>query len=97
MKRPFINSNPTVHKEKEMVSFRKAILLLAVLALAAGTVSAQIVNCTTRATPTIMRSEGLTEEAGRIEIRCEGLTPGQPIGPVTFRLFTSPWQITSKL
>jgi hypothetical protein len=80
-----------------MVSFRKALLLLAVLVLVAGTVSAQIVNCTTRATPTIMRSEGLTEEAGRVEIRCEGLTPGQPIGPVTFRMFTAPWQITSKL
>lgn len=80
-----------------MVSFRKALLLLAVLVLVAGTVSAQIVNCTTRATPTIMRSEGLSEEAGRIEIRCDGLVPGQPIGPVTFRLFTAPWQITSKL
>lgn len=80
-----------------MVSFRKALLLLAVLVLVAGTVSAQIVNCTTRATPTIMRSEGLTEEAGRIEIRCDGLVPGQAIGPLTFRLFTAPWQITSRL
>lgn len=80
-----------------MVSFRKAILLLAVLALAAGTVSAQAISCTTRSTPTIMRAEGLTEEAGRIDIECTGLTPGQAVGPLNFRLFTSPWQITSRV
>lgn len=80
-----------------MFDFRKALLLLAVLVFATGIVSAQGVTCSTTSTPSLMRAEGLTEPIGTISVECRNLVPGQPVGPLTFRLFTNPWQITSKV
>jgi hypothetical protein len=78
LKSPFINSNPHLHKEKEMVDFRKAFLLLAVLVLVAGIASAQYspLTCTANAgNPPQMRAEGLAEPIGDVQIFCYGGTP----------------------
>jgi hypothetical protein len=74
-----------IHKEKEMVSFRRCILALAVLALFASLGSAQIVTgplgtssagnfaCAANvANPTAARSEGYAELLGDIVITCTG-------------------------
>jgi len=74
------------HKEKEMVSFRRIILAIAVLALFTGLASAQVViggngsnggllTCTANvANPTQARSEGYAELLGDISIICTGGT-----------------------
>jgi hypothetical protein len=98
LKRPFINSNSTVHKEKEMFSFRKAILLLAVLALGASMASAQFppLSCTLNGgAPPLLRAEGLTEEVGQAFIQCTGGNPGNP-GTINIRVFTPGFTITSR-
>jgi hypothetical protein len=71
-----------IHKEKEMVSFRRCILALTVLALFVGLASAQVstsssstgpLNCTaTSANPTSARAEGYAELLGDIVITCTG-------------------------
>jgi hypothetical protein len=97
LKRPFINSNSTVHKEKEMVDFRKALLLLAVLVFATGFASAQALNCTLNGgAPPLLRAEGVAEEIGQAFITCTGGTVGN-VQPVNIRLFTNGYNITSKL
>jgi hypothetical protein len=76
LKRLFINSNSTVHKEKEMVDFRKAIPLVAVLVFALGFASAQQpLSCQTFSSTPTLRAEGAAEEIGRIDILCQGGTP----------------------
>jgi len=99
LKRPFINSNSTVHKEKEMVSFRKGILLLALLAFAASFASAQFgpLNCTLNGgAPPLLRAEGLSEEVGQAFIQCTG---GNPFAPalINVRVFTPGYNVTSRL
>jgi hypothetical protein len=80
----FDRFNFDIHKEKEMVSFRRMILAMAVLALCAGLASAQVVigtggsaggplTCTANvANPTQARSEGYAELLGDISIICTG-------------------------
>lgn len=97
LKRPFINSNSTVHKEKEMVDFRKALLLLAVLVFATGIVSAQALNCTLNGgAPPLLRAEGLAEEVGQAFIQCSGGNPAQP-ATINIRVFTPGYNVTSRL
>jgi len=99
LKRPFINSNSTVHKEKEMVSFRKGILLLALLVFAAGFASAQFgpLNCTLNGgAPPLLRAEGLAEEVGQAFIQCTGGNPFQP-AIINVRVFTPGYNVTSRL
>jgi hypothetical protein len=103
LKRPLINSNPHLHKEKEMVDFRKALLLLAVLVFATGIASAQVFNplsCTANAgVPPLLRSEGVAEEVGQVTINCVGGVPtviGAPIPTVNVIIFLST-NLTSRL
>lgn len=82
-----------------MLDFRKAILLLAVLALTAGLASAQFapLNCTLNGgAPPLLRAEGLAEEVGQAFIQCTG---GNPFAPATInvRVFTPGYNITSRL
>jgi hypothetical protein len=70
--------NFAFHKEKEMVSFRKWILALTVLALFTGLASAQTTPfaCSTATgTTPALRSEGFTELGGDIILTCTGGTP----------------------
>jgi hypothetical protein len=75
LKENFDRFNSQIHKEKEMVSFRRCILALTVLALFAGLASAQIstLSCATNVsvTPTL-RAEGYTEQTGDITLICSG-------------------------
>jgi len=80
----FDRFNFELHKEKEMVSFRRFVLALAVLALFTGLVSAQTVIggsgsvggalvCTANVSnPTQVRAEGHAELLGDIVIACTG-------------------------
>jgi hypothetical protein len=103
LKRPLINSNPHLHKEKEMVDFRKALLLLAVMVVATGIASAQVFNplsCTANAgVPPLLRSEGVAEEVGQVTINCIGGVPtamSAPIPTVNVIIFLST-NLTSRL
>jgi hypothetical protein len=103
LKRSFINSNPHLHKEKEMVDFRKALLVLAVLVFATGIASAQLVNplqcVASSGVPPIARAEGVAEEVGQVIIRCTGGTPtplGAPISTVNVQIFLNTF-VTSRL
>jgi len=84
-------------KEKEMVSFRRVILALAVLALFTGLATAQVftpgggpgsaggnLTCSVLNTgnPTQVRSEGYAELLGDIVIQCTGGAPVAPGGAV---------------
>jgi hypothetical protein len=90
-KRTSTDSISQIHKEKEMVSFRKSILALAVLALFVGLASAQVgvppagasalnqsLACSANvAVPPQLRAEGVTELIGDIVISCTGgFAPG---------------------
>jgi len=86
-----------------MVDFRKMMLLLVVLAFAAGVASAQSVNplqCVASAgVPPLARSEGLAEEIGQVTITCTGGNPtveGQAIPTVNIQIYLST-NITSRL
>jgi hypothetical protein len=83
----FDRFNFEIHKEKEMVSFRRCILALAILALFTGLASAQVIGpggpggsgtgqltCAVLNTgnPTQVRSEGYAELLGDIVIQCTG-------------------------
>jgi large repetitive protein len=101
----FDRFNFEIHKEKEMVSFRRCILALTVLALFAGLASAQVqgqnqLTCATNVsvTPTL-RSEGYTEQTGDITLNCTGgitLAPGSQIPAVNMQIFLNT-AVTSRL
>ena len=84
MKENFDRFNFEIHKEKEMVSFRRIMLAIAVLALFTGLASAQVniggsasgpLTCVANvANPTQARSEGYAELLGDISIICTGGT-----------------------
>jgi len=88
-----------------MVSFRKCILALTVLALFAGLASAQVggvnpLTCSTNVsvTPTL-RAEGYTEQTGDITITCTGgqnLPVGSQIPAVNIQVFLNT-AVTSRL
>jgi hypothetical protein len=71
----FDRFNSQIHKEKEMVSFRRLAIAIAVLAVFAGLASAQTqpLQCQTNiaVTPTL-RSEGYTEQTGDVTLICTG-------------------------
>jgi hypothetical protein len=100
LKRLFINSHSTVHKEKEMVDFRKAILLLAVLVFTTGIVSAQALNCTLNGgNPPILRAEGVAEAVGQAFISCQGgsaLPQGSSVNRINIRVFLGSFNVTSR-
>ena len=88
-----------------MVSFRRWILALTVLALFAGLASAQVggsnqLNCATNVsvTPTL-RAEGYTEQTGDITLNCTGganLAVGSQIPQVNIQIFLNT-AVTSRL
>ncbi len=92
-----------------MVSFRRSILALTVLALFAGLASAQInngggsttgaLNCTLTSIPTTLRAEGATETTGDLQITCSGglaPVPGATVPTATIAVnYSAP--ITSRL
>jgi hypothetical protein len=93
------------HKEKEMVTFRKSLLLLAIVAMMAAAGSAQVgttppLTCTANAgVPPIVRAEGLAELVGDVVLQCTGGIPTlleQPVPRVNFRVFLNT-TVTSKL
>jgi len=101
----FDRFNFVIHKEKEMVSFRKCILALTVLALFVGLAGAQTtganqLTCATNVsvTPTL-RAEGYTEQTGDITLTCTGganLPVGTQIPAVNFQIFLNT-AVTSRL
>jgi hypothetical protein len=101
----FDRFNFEIHKEKEMVSFRRYILAFTILALFAGLASAQVIGqnqltCATNVsvTPTL-RSEGYTEQTGDITLNCTGgvaLAPGAQIPAVNIQIFLNT-AVTSRL
>jgi hypothetical protein len=101
----FDRFNFEIHKEKEMVSFRRCMLALTVLVLFAGLASAQVgainpLTCGTNVsvTPTL-RSEGYTEQTGDITLTCTGgVSPatGTQIPAVNIQVFLNT-AVTSRL
>ncbi len=108
MKENFDRFNFEIHKEKEMVDFRRVITALAVLALFVGLASAQVNNgtggtqltCATNVTVTpALRGEGFTEQTGDITISCTGgalPTYNSSIPLVNFTIFYNT-TVTSRL
>jgi len=83
LKENFDRFNFAIHKEKEMVDFRRCITALAVLALFAGLAVAQTgtgnlqLQCNTNVTVTpTLRGEGYTEQTGDITLTCTGGVAG---------------------
>lgn len=107
VKRTSINSKfvPEIHKEKEMVAFRKAIPVLALLGMALGLsskASAQTVNpgqpltCTANAgVPPLVRAEGYTELVGDLVLICTGGNSATPFN-ANFQIFLNT-NVTSRL
>jgi hypothetical protein len=98
----FDRFNFAIHKEKEMVSFRRWAIAMALLVAIAGLASAQntLQQCQTNVavTPTL-RSEGYTEQTGDITITCTGgatVAVGTLIPQVNIALFYNS-QVTSRL
>jgi hypothetical protein len=98
----FDRFNFAIHKEKEMVSFRRLVTALALLAVFAALASAQgnVLQCQTNisVTPTL-RSEGYTEQTGDITLICTGgptIALGSLIPQVNITLFYNT-QVTSRL
>ncbi|MCO5352662.1 MAG: hypothetical protein M9913_17500 [Bryobacteraceae bacterium] len=86
-----------------MVSFRKSLLLMALLVVVTGIASAQVFNplsCTANAgVPPIARAEGVAEEVGQVVIVCNGGNPtvaGAPIPTVNVQIFLNT-NVTSRL
>ena len=88
-----------------MVTFRKSLLLLAIVAMMAAAGSAQVgttppLTCTANAgVPPIVRAEGLAELVGDVVLQCTGGIPtllDQPVPRVNFRIFLNT-TVTSKL
>jgi len=81
LKENFDRSNFAIYKEKEMVDFRRWIIVAAMLALFAGLAGAQVsgvvpLACTASvAVPPQLRTEGLTELIGDIVLTCTGGSP----------------------
>jgi hypothetical protein len=83
LKENFDRFNFAIYKEKEMVDFRRWIIVAAVLALFAGLAGAQVpggnvgaLACTASvAVPPQLRTEGLTELIGDIVLTCTGGSP----------------------
>jgi hypothetical protein len=109
LKENFDRFNFVIHKEKEMVDFRRWITAIAVLALFAGLASAQVnsssaaaglLSCNaTVAVPPQLRAEGMTELIGDIVLTCQGGNPlavGStiPTANITVSLLTT---VTSRL
>jgi len=71
----FDRFNFAIHKEKEMVSFRRWVIALTLLVVFAGLAGAQgqTLQCSTNisVTPTL-RAEGYTEQTGDITLTCTG-------------------------
>ena len=60
-------------------------LILSLLSItSAGVVSAQATSCTTSAPPAILRSEGIAERIGDIQIFCTGAPNATLTGNFTF-------------
>jgi hypothetical protein len=97
----FDRFNFAIHKEKEMVSFRRWVTALAILVVFAGLASAQgALQCQTNisVTPTL-RSEGYTEQTGDITLVCTGgvlQAAGSNIPQVNITLFYNT-AVTSRL
>jgi hypothetical protein len=105
LKENFDRFNFAIHKEKEMVDFRRCITALAILALFAGLAAAQIgpqqqLVCSTNVTVTPnLRGEGYTEQTGDITLTCTGgVTPtlGSVVPTVNITVFYNT-QVTSRL
>jgi hypothetical protein len=86
-----------------MVSFRKSLLLMALLVVVTGIASAQIFNplsCTANSgVPPIARAEGVAEEVGQVVIVCTGGNPtpaGNLIPTVNVQIFLNT-NVTSRL
>jgi hypothetical protein len=88
-----------------MVTFRKSLLLLAVIAMMATAANAQIgvtppFACVANAgVPPTVRSEGLAELVGDVVLTCTGGTPtqlGQTVPRINFRIFLNT-NVTSRL
>jgi len=86
-----------------MVSFRKSLLLMALLVVVTGIASAQVFNplqCVANAgVPPIARAEGVAEEVGQVVIVCTGGNPtavGAPIPTVNVQIFLNT-NVTSRL
>ena len=87
-----------------MVTFRKSLLLLAVIAMTTAVVNAQIPGepfaCTaTAGVPPLVRAEGLAEMTGDILMTCKGGVPtalGEPVPKVNVRVFYNTF-VTSKV
>jgi len=105
LKENFDRFNFAIHKEKEMVSFRKWILAPTALALFAGMASAQVgtnpnLQCQTNVSVTpSLRAEGYTEQTGDITITCTGgasAAVGTAIPQVNVQIFLNT-AVTSRL
>lgn len=91
----FRQFNFRFHKEKEMLDFRKSLLLLAILLVVGSVASAQVVTpafqCTANAGVTpLVRAEGLAELVGDVVLNCSGgaVTPvDTPVPQVNVRIF----------
>ena len=86
-----------------MVSFRKSLLLMALLVFVTGIASAQIFNplsCVANAgVPPLARAEGVAEEVGQVVIVCTGGNPtpaGNLIPTVNVQIFLNT-NVTSRL
>jgi hypothetical protein len=88
-----------------MVGFRRCITALAVLALFAGLVSAQVtgnnqLTCSTNVSVTpSLRAEGYTEQTGDVTLTCSGgfnIAPGAPVPQVNITVFLNT-AVTSRL
>ena len=89
-----------------MVTFRKSLLLLAVIAMMAAVANAQSVGVTpafqcvaNAGVPPLARAEGLAELVGDVVLNCTGGTPtmaGQQVPKVNFRVFLNT-TVTSRL
>jgi hypothetical protein len=103
-KRTSINSNPRIHKEKEMADFRKWLYALAMVALIVGlTIPANAqggaVNCSASTVPTLIRAQAYADLVGDYTLTCTGgtSTPAGGVVPsVSIQVFLST-NITSKL
>jgi hypothetical protein len=95
-----------LHKEKEMLDFRKSFLTTAaILALGAGSAFGQVtqpLSCTAQAagTPSI-RAEGVAELVGDVLVQCNGGVPtpfNEVLRQANFQVFTQPSiNITSRI
>jgi len=103
VEKDFHQFNFRFHKEKEMLDFRKSLLLLAILCVVGSVASAQVpaaFQCTANAAVTpLVRAEGLAELVGDLVLNCNGgvpTPPGTAVPQVNFRIFLNV-NVTSRL